>query len=80
MPAAGSSLGKEVASSGDDLSKRLDRLEELVRSIAGDLRDVKQQQQGLGVAVLRLENRPKSPADNNAEVSANGVGATAEVA
>jgi hypothetical protein len=63
MPLAGSGSGKETPSSEDNISKRLDRLEELVRSISGDLHDVKQQQQGLGVAVLRLEKNSSSAGD-----------------
>jgi hypothetical protein len=52
-PPAGSCSGKESAT--DDITSRLDRLEELVRAVTSDLRDVKQQQQGLGVSLIRLE-------------------------
>jgi hypothetical protein len=68
MPPASSGSRKEVPSSGNDLGKRVDRLEELVRSISGDLRDVKQQQQGFGVAMLRLEN--SSDIDDGTPVTA----------
>jgi hypothetical protein len=64
MPSAGSGLGKKVPSSGDDLSKRLDRLEELVRSISDNLCAVKQQQQGLSVIVLHLEKNSSSAGDD----------------
>jgi hypothetical protein len=40
----------------------LERLQEPVRSISDDLRDVKQQQQGLDVAVLCLEKNSSGPA------------------
>jgi hypothetical protein len=71
MPLLGLGSGKEVPSSGDNLSKRLERLEELVRSISGDLRDIKQQQQGLSVAMLHLEKvslgvDDGTPSDGNA--------------
>jgi hypothetical protein len=77
MPsAAGTDSRKDTATSGDELSKRLDRLEELVHSIFGDLCDVKQQQQGLGVAVLRLEKNSTGVCDgspvNNPAASAAG--------
>jgi hypothetical protein len=32
-----------MISTSDDLNKRLERVEKLVRSISGDLRDIKQQ-------------------------------------
>jgi hypothetical protein len=56
-PAVGTGSGKESAASSDELSKHLDHLEELVHSIFGDLCDVKQQQQGLGMAESAMAAR-----------------------
>jgi hypothetical protein len=49
---------------GDELNKCLEHLEELVRSISDDLRDVKQQQQGLGVVVLCREQQSLGASDD----------------
>jgi hypothetical protein len=40
-PPGGSSLGKELVPTADDITVRLDRLEELVHTVTSDLRDVK---------------------------------------
>ncbi|KAG8091741.1 hypothetical protein GUJ93_ZPchr0012g21321 [Zizania palustris] len=45
MPLASTGLGKDANPTDDDIDKRLDCLEELVRSIIGKLNDIKQQQQ-----------------------------------
>jgi hypothetical protein len=56
MPlAAGTSFGKETGNPLDDVVQRLDRLEELVRAITGDLHDIKAQQTALGVSLIHLE-------------------------
>jgi hypothetical protein len=51
------SSGKEVPTPTDDLAKRLDRLEEMMRSLTGTVHDISQQHQGLSVAVIRLEQQ-----------------------
>jgi hypothetical protein len=56
-PANTTSSGKEVPPPTDDLTKRLDRLEEMMCSLTGTVHDISQQQQGLGVAVIRLEQQ-----------------------
>jgi hypothetical protein len=48
-PTTGSGSRKETCLAMDDVVHRLDRLEELVRAVTGDLRDVKAQQTTLGV-------------------------------
>jgi hypothetical protein len=45
---------------GDELSKILERLEELVRSISGDLHDIKQQQQGLELPCCIWSNKARA--------------------
>jgi hypothetical protein len=54
-PPTGSGSGKETPRSSDDITTRLDRLEELIHVVTSDLCDVKQQQQGLDVSLIRLE-------------------------
>jgi hypothetical protein len=56
-PSTGSGSGKETPPSFDGITTWLwlDRLEELVRAVTSNLRDVKQRQQGLGVSLIRLE-------------------------
>jgi hypothetical protein len=60
----------------DDLGKQLEHLEELVRSISGDHHDVKQQQQGLGVAVIRLEKNSLGACDGTPAASVAAAAAT----
>jgi hypothetical protein len=66
MPLAGSGSRKENNTFGDDLGKRLEHPEELVRSISSNLRDIKQQYQGLSVAVLCLEKQSTMAGDGQA--------------
>jgi hypothetical protein len=47
----------------DDVILRLDRLEELLRAVTGDLRDIKAQQSALGVSLIRLEQQVRGPGD-----------------
>jgi hypothetical protein len=49
--------GSEKESSIDDVVQRFNRLEELVRTVTSDLRDVKAQQTMLGVSLIRLEQQ-----------------------
>jgi hypothetical protein len=65
MPLTESSSEKE--SSINNVVQRLDRLEELVRAVTGDLHDVKAQQTALGVSLIHLKQQVPG--------SANGVSA-----
>jgi hypothetical protein len=62
-PPTGSGSGKETPRSSDDITTRLDRLEELIRVVTSDLCDVKQQQQGLDVSLIRLEQNVYGSSD-----------------
>jgi hypothetical protein len=64
MPHASGS-GKGQGSDNDEIAQRFDRLEELVHSLTVELKDVKQNQQGLGVVVLRLEQQGTIASSNN---------------
>jgi hypothetical protein len=56
-PPADTSFGKKAGNALDDVVQRLNRLEELVRAVTGDLRDVKAQQTVLDVSLIRLEQQ-----------------------
>jgi hypothetical protein len=69
MPSAtGVGLGKETAL--DEVVQHLDRLEELVRTVTSDLRDVKAQQTVLGVSLICLEQQVSGPSDGTSAVHA----------
>jgi hypothetical protein len=70
MPPAATGLGKETVTSMDDLAKHLECMEEVLRTLTGKVGDIDQQQQGMFVAVLRLEKKvayagDDLPADSN---------------
>jgi hypothetical protein len=65
MPPAVTGSGKDSTTFMDDLAKRLDRLEEVLRGLVGKVDDIDQQQQGLSVAVLRLKKLVSDTGANN---------------
>jgi hypothetical protein len=65
MPPAATGSGKDSTTFMDDLAKRLDRLEEVLRGLVGKVDDIDQQQQGLSVAVLRLKKLVSGTGANN---------------
>jgi hypothetical protein len=54
-PAAGTRSGKETAPSMGDVINRLDRLEEIIRTLTAKVGDVDQQQLAFSVALIHLE-------------------------
>jgi uncharacterized protein (UPF0335 family) len=52
-----SSSGKEVPAPMNNLVKRLDRLEEMMRALTGTVHDISQQQQGLDIAMIHHEKQ-----------------------
>ncbi|KAG8100270.1 hypothetical protein GUJ93_ZPchr0013g36172 [Zizania palustris] len=55
MPSTATSSGKDANSTGDDIGKRLDRLEELVHSLIDKVNDIKQQQRACIIVISRIE-------------------------
>jgi hypothetical protein len=75
-PPTGSGLRKDTPLSSDDITTRLDQLDELIRAVTSDLQDVKQQ--GLSVSLIRLEQTIYGSGDGAGAMSAtNAVAATA---
>jgi hypothetical protein len=90
MPPAATGLGKETVTSMDDLAKCLECMEEVLCALTGKVGDIDQQQQGMFVAVLRLEKKvayagDDLPADSNPvfahqSVAPRAAGDTSEMA
>jgi hypothetical protein len=55
MPPSATGSGKEIVTAMDDLTKRLECMEEVLRALTGKVGDIDQQQQGLCVVMLGLE-------------------------
>jgi hypothetical protein len=62
-PVTGTAIGKETGHTMDDIVQCLDRLEELVHTITGDLHDIKALQTTLWISLIRLEQQESWPSD-----------------
>jgi prefoldin subunit 5 len=63
-PTDGTGSRKETGASMSDVMTQLDRLEELIRALTAKVGDVDQQQQAMGIALVRLEQGKGDPSSS----------------